>query len=68
MATPRHGRPEKNPSARRDRRVVTFVTEAEHEQLVRLALRDDRSLSFVIHRMIAMHLAGTRTPARGDGR
>jgi hypothetical protein len=36
--------------------VVTFVTERELESLERIAQDEDRSLSAVVHRIIAQHL------------
>ena len=52
----RRGRPEQEAEVRRDHRVVTFVTDTEYRQLERLAEREDRSLSFIVHRMIATQL------------
>ena len=62
IARPRHGRPPKAANELRNRRVVTFVTAGEFEDLEQIALRSDRSLSFVVHRMIATQLNGTADP------
>lgn len=64
-----HERMSKTAGDRRSQRVVTFVTDAELEVLEEIASRSDRSLSFVVHRMIAAQLrsiARSRTGARDD--
>lgn len=52
----RRGRPRRSQEEARSQRVVTFVTKAELEDLEQIAQREDRSLSAVVHRMIAGHL------------
>lgn len=52
----RRGRPRKTVGTRRTHRVVTFVTDVERTQLERLALQSDRSMSFIVYRMIARQL------------
>ena len=52
----KRGRPHKKSAAARCKRVVTFVTELEEERLKDLAIDEDRSLSFVVHRIIAQGL------------
>ena len=44
------------PGEARARRVVTFVTERELESLEQIAHEEDRSLSAVVHRIVAQHL------------
>ena len=58
MGTPhrKRGRPAREVDVRRDRRVVTFVTGSEYARLQQLALQEDRSLSFIVHRLIASQL------------
>ncbi len=41
---------------RRENRVVTFVTNAELQQLEALAAQQDRSLSWTVHRLIVQGL------------
>ena len=50
---------------RRPHRVVTFVTDSELKRLRALASADERSVSSIVHRLIAAQLRalGTRTPA-----
>ena len=55
-ARPARGRPRIEADKLRPRRIVTFVTEAQFKQLQKLALTSDRSLSFVVYRMIAEQL------------
>jgi hypothetical protein len=64
-ARPARGRPRKEADKRRTRRIVTFVTEAECAQLQQLVLTSDRSLSFVVHRMIAEQLKASEPGERG---
>ena len=52
----RRGRPRRLQEEARSQRVVTFVTEAELEDLEQISQREDRSLSAVVHRIIAGHL------------
>ena len=54
--SPKRGRPHKTSAAARCKRVVTFVTELEEERLKDFAIDEDRSLSFVVHRIIAQGL------------
>ncbi len=44
----------------RSNRVVTFVTGRELEGLEQIAWEEDRSLSAVVHRIIAQHLKNSR--------
>jgi len=53
---PRRGRPRRVPEEARSNRVVTFVTGRELESLEQIAQEEDRSLSAVVHRIIAQHL------------
>jgi len=55
MSTKR-GRPSTGPEKARSERVVTFVTERELDCLDRIANKEDRSLSAVVHRIIVQHL------------
>ena len=52
----RGGRLRISAETRRPHRVVTFVTDAELEQLEDLASRHERSLSAIVHRMIAAQI------------
>ena len=52
----KRGRPHKISAEARCKRVVTFVTELEEERLKDFAIDEDRSLSFVVHRIIAQGL------------
>jgi hypothetical protein len=54
-------RPSHVADRRRDKRVVTFVTGAEHAQLEQLSLKEVRSLWFIVHRMIATQLKKDET-------
>lgn len=56
----RRGRPSQVPDAARSKRAVTFVTERELEGLEQIAQEEDRSLSAVVHRIIAQYLKNTR--------
>jgi len=55
MSTKR-GRPIAVPEKARAKRVVTFVTERELDCLYRIANKEDRSLSAIVHRIIVQHL------------
>lgn len=57
---PRRGRPTQVSATARSERVVTFVTERERESLEGIAIDEDRSLSAVVHRIIAQHLKHAR--------
>lgn len=56
-ARPTRGRPRIDAGKRRERRIVTFVTEVEFEQLSRLAADSERSLSYVAHHLIVKQLS-----------
>jgi hypothetical protein len=60
----RRGRPPFTPSVRRDRRVVTFLTEHEFNQLSALATENCKTLSATAHRLIELGLA-SRTSRSG---
>lgn len=51
------GRPPASPESARANRIVTMVTNRELEQLRGLAESQERSLSFVVHQIVARHLA-----------
>jgi hypothetical protein len=50
------GRPRRPGKELRSRRVVTFLTESELQELEQLAVSEDRSLSAVVHRIVSLHL------------
>ena len=52
----KRGRPSEAQEKARSKRVVTFVTERELECLEQIADKEDRSLSAVVHRILAQHL------------
>ena len=52
----KRGRPSQSLEKARSNRVVTFVTNSELEKLEQIAWEEDRSLSAVVHRIIAQHL------------
>ena len=56
----RRGRPRRTPAEARSNRVVTFVTARELEDLEQITREEDRSLSAVVHRIIAQHLKDIR--------
>lgn len=59
-ARPRRGRPSRAPDEARSHRVVTFVTPWEFAGLEQIAQDEERSLSAVVHRIIAHHLKNIR--------
>lgn len=61
---PRRGRPARVPEEARSNRVVTFVTGRELEALEHIAQEEDRSLSAVVHRIIAQHFAHQFQPKK----
>ena len=52
----KRGRPARPVEEARSHRVVTFVTARELEGLEQIAQAEDRSLSAVVHRIVARHL------------
>jgi hypothetical protein len=60
----RRGRPPLKPTVRRDRRVVTFLTEQEFNQLSAVATENGKTLSATAHRMIELGLT-SRTRQSG---
>jgi hypothetical protein len=52
----KRGRPSEAPEKARSKRLVTFVTERELDCLDRIANKEDRSLSAIVHRIIVQHL------------
>ena len=50
------GRPRVSAEVARPNRVVTFVTNRELEFLEQVAVEEERSLAFVVHRIIAAHM------------
>ncbi|MEP1470997.1 MAG: hypothetical protein ABJK25_08510 [Halieaceae bacterium] len=56
MPTRRLGRPPLPPETTRSQRVVTFVTQAELEQLHSLADRKNLAISAVVHQIISKEL------------
>ena len=67
---PRQGRPARAPETVRSNRVVTFVTDAELEQLEDIAWREERSLSAVVYRVLSAYLKreGERRHAKSSRR
>ena len=59
-AAGRRGRPMRVPKEARSKRVVTFVTDQELSGLEQIADEEGRSLSAVVHRIIAQHLKNIR--------
>ena len=57
---PRRGRPTGASDEARSNRVVTFVTDWELEGLEQIAQEEERSLSAVVHRIIAQYLRNIR--------
>ena len=53
---PRRGRASRAPGEARSNRIVTFVTDWELKDLAQIAYEKDRSLSSLVHRIIAQHL------------
>ena len=49
------GRPRVATNLSRPHRIVTFVTETEREQLVRVVQKEERSMAAVVHRIIKAH-------------
>ncbi len=64
----KRGRPGQAPEKARSNRVVTFVTGGELEDLEQIAQEEDRSLSAVVHRIIAQHLKNIRPSESHDRR
>ncbi len=54
------GRPPQPTKTARRNRVVTLVTDAELKKLLALADDEDRSLSAVVHQILANHLQGRK--------
>ncbi len=52
----RRGRPPGAPESIRHRRVVTLVTDAEFEQLTKIADENDKSVSATAHQIISRYL------------
>ncbi len=65
---PKRGRPGRAPEVARPNRVVTFVTGGELEGLEQIAQEEDRSVSGVVHRIIAQHLKNIRPTESHDRR
>lgn len=53
---PRQGRPHVPAQMARPNRVVTFVTDQELQSLKQTVIEEDRSLAYVVHRIIAAHI------------
>jgi hypothetical protein len=49
------GRPKSTGDVTRPNRIVTFVTDTELLQLERVATKEERSMSAVVHRIIRAH-------------
>ena len=64
---PRSGRPTRASDEARSHRVVTFVTTWEQEGLEQIAQEEERSLSAVVHRIIAYYLRNVK-PTENEGR
>ena len=62
VKTQRRGRPRLESDEARSNRVVTFVTDRQLEALDRIVEEEDRSLSAVVHRIIASHFEIGREP------
>ena len=52
---PRQGHPHVPAQMARPNRVVTFVTDQELQSLKQTVIEEDRSLAYVVHRIIAAH-------------
>jgi len=52
---PKRGRPKIAKNLSRPHRIVTFVTDRERELLERVAIKEDRSMAAVVHRIIKAH-------------
>ena len=52
------GRPTRDSEKARNNRVVTFVTNSEREKLYRIAEQEDRSVSWIVHRVLSEFLKG----------
>jgi len=59
-AAPR-GRPKRPIKELRSRRVVTFLTESELQELEDIAASEDRSLSAAVHRIVSLQLSHLRS-------
>ncbi len=51
------GRPRLDPEKARSHRVVTFITSSDLEKLYRIAEQEERSLSWIVHRILSDFLA-----------
>ncbi len=52
----RRGRPRVPSKVARPNRVVTFITDQELQSLTQTVIEEDRSMSSVVHRIIAAHV------------
>ena len=52
------GRPARDSEKTRNNRVVTFVTNSEREKLYRIAEQEERSVSWIVHRVLSEFLKG----------
>ena len=52
----RPGRPRTPAQVARPNRLVTFVTDKEMDHLMKIVVEDDRSMAYVIHRIISAHI------------
>lgn len=66
MAKPKHdgrrprGRPAGDPESIRSKRVVTLLTDAEFEQLTKVADREDKAVSALVHQVLSQYLRRRR--------
>lgn len=60
MVIQRPGRPRLSPEEARSNRVVTFVTDRQLKALEQIAREEDRSLSFVVCRIIGEYTKNMR--------
>ena len=52
---PTRGRPTAAPATARRNRIVSFVTDHERELLDKVCQEEERSMAFVVHRIIKSH-------------
>ena len=52
---PTRGRPTAAPGTARRNRIVSFVTDRERELLDEICQKEERSMAFVVHRIIKTH-------------
>ena len=52
------GRPRLPSQDARSNRLVTFVTDQELEHLKQITINEERSMAFIIHRIVSAHIRG----------